>query len=275
MRISDWSTGVCSSDLRRFGGISVFRWHQGRLYAVTDAGDWVVLEVKERGDRLTGIGRVRIQLLIDGDGEPITGKARGDAEALHLNYDECPTEYCDPQSASIAFEQDHRIWTYDLQQGLPVGRPVAMNAVRDWIGRLPANGGVEAMAGIDSLWLMVSEQSQTASGAARALLIHNGLQSDAAADRWQEAEIPTADDFRPTDADYLDGGFLLLFRRYSLMHGVAARIERARIVTGSDGKPRILMQRLAELVRSEEHTSALQSLMLISYAGFCLKKKKK
>src|SRR3546814_7297697 len=30
-----------------------------------------------------------------------------------------------------------------------------------------------------------------------------------------------------------------------------------------------------ELVRSEEHTSELQSLMRISYAVFCLKKKKK
>src|SRR3546814_2987029 len=29
------------------------------------------------------------------------------------------------------------------------------------------------------------------------------------------------------------------------------------------------------LVRSEEHTSELQSLMRISYAGFCLKKKKR
>src|SRR3546814_6907166 len=31
----------------------------------------------------------------------------------------------------------------------------------------------------------------------------------------------------------------------------------------------------ADLVRSEEHTSELQSLMRISYAVFCLKKKKK
>src|SRR3546814_19017371 len=30
----------------------------------------------------------------------------------------------------------------------------------------------------------------------------------------------------------------------------------------------------AELIRSEEHTSELQSLMRISYAVFCLKKKK-
>src|SRR3546814_3728838 len=33
--------------------------------------------------------------------------------------------------------------------------------------------------------------------------------------------------------------------------------------------------RIHELVRSEEHTSELQSLMRISYAVFCLKKKKK
>src|SRR3546814_18103506 len=34
-------------------------------------------------------------------------------------------------------------------------------------------------------------------------------------------------------------------------------------------------ERLAEASRSEEHTSELQSLMRISYAVFCLKKKKK
>src|SRR3546814_3127615 len=35
-----------------------------------------------------------------------------------------------------------------------------------------------------------------------------------------------------------------------------------------------LRQRLNEILRSEEHTSELQSLMRISYAVFCLKKKK-
>src|SRR3546814_3694621 len=34
-------------------------------------------------------------------------------------------------------------------------------------------------------------------------------------------------------------------------------------------------QKLSMLARSEEHTSELQSLMRISYAVFCLKKKKK
>src|SRR3546814_3800677 len=47
------------------------------------------------------------------------------------------------------------------------------------------------------------------------------------------------------------------------------------------GKTRVLTHRIAWLnevfgvPRSEEHTSELQSLMRISYAVFCLKKKKK
>src|SRR3546814_6322216 len=38
---------------------------------------------------------------------------------------------------------------------------------------------------------------------------------------------------------------------------------------------RALVRQLADRRRSEEHTSELQSLMRISYAVFCLKKKKK
>src|SRR3546814_2670468 len=38
--------------------------------------------------------------------------------------------------------------------------------------------------------------------------------------------------------------------------------------------PRLKLERLHVEPRSEEHTSELQSLMLISYAVFCLKKKK-
>src|SRR3546814_1304713 len=43
-----------------------------------------------------------------------------------------------------------------------------------------------------------------------------------------------------------------------------------------DGKPvgNITPRRQRQVLRSEEHTSELQSLMRISYAVFCLKKKK-
>src|SRR3546814_2343233 len=40
-------------------------------------------------------------------------------------------------------------------------------------------------------------------------------------------------------------------------------------------RPRIIVDRLRQRHRSEEHTSELQSLMRISYAVFCLKKKNK
>src|SRR3546814_10298151 len=46
------------------------------------------------------------------------------------------------------------------------------------------------------------------------------------------------------------------------------RIERERIIV-----PRIFERLVRARLRSEEHTSELQSLMRISYAVFCLKKK--
>src|SRR3546814_5923833 len=49
--------------------------------------------------------------------------------------------------------------------------------------------------------------------------------------------------------------------------GLLATVEDDRVIAVR-GNP-------AHIVRSEEHTSELQSLMRISYAVFCLKKKKK
>src|SRR3546814_8844159 len=46
------------------------------------------------------------------------------------------------------------------------------------------------------------------------------------------------------------------------------------ILTAATGWPRSFRIVAATLTRSEEHTSELQSLMRISYAVFCLKKKK-
>src|SRR3546814_1847941 len=61
---------------------------------------------------------------------------------------------------------------------------------------------------------------------------------------------------------------------------LAPRIGQARVARR--GKAVVLGQRgirraagRRDIVRSEEHTSELQSLMRISYAVFCLKKKKK
>src|SRR3546814_2583639 len=58
---------------------------------------------------------------------------------------------------------------------------------------------------------------------------------------------------------------------------VGARRQRQRESGGGKGEQGGEIHHAASLVpaRSEEHTSELQSLMRISYAVFCLKKKKK
>src|SRR3546814_8391647 len=56
-------------------------------------------------------------------------------------------------------------------------------------------------------------------------------------------------------------------------HAVDRRARRPRRSPGG-GHPRPGARGRALPVRSEEHTSELQSLMRISYAVFCLKKKK-
>src|SRR3546814_3367367 len=56
----------------------------------------------------------------------------------------------------------------------------------------------------------------------------------------------------------------------------ALQPPRLRLLTQFNGLPegvKFLVDLRADLLRSEEHTSELQSLMRISYAVFCLKKK--
>src|SRR3546814_5081402 len=57
--------------------------------------------------------------------------------------------------------------------------------------------------------------------------------------------------------------FKWLARQNHILYNPASDLELPR-----------MEKRLPRHVRSEEHTSELQSLMRISYAGFCLKKKK-
>src|SRR3546814_6625306 len=51
--------------------------------------------------------------------------------------------------------------------------------------------------------------------------------------------------------------------------------EGGNVPTGAISGPPSAILALGQTPRSEEHTSELQSLMRISYAVFCLKKKKK
>src|SRR3546814_2376668 len=79
--------------------------------------------------------------------------------------------------------------------------------------------------------------------------------------------------------------YTTLFRSRDGIGGLAQHVldhrdfERLGIIIGRDLDARqghvLLARRLGGEARSEEHTSELQSLMRISYAVFCLKKKKK
>src|SRR3546814_10168913 len=63
---------------------------------------------------------------------------------------------------------------------------------------------------------------------------------------------------------------------FSLMHSACTPrpAKWRRVTPGYFVAIRMWLQRLGSSDRSEEHTSELQSLMRISYAVFCLKKKK-
>src|SRR3546814_4059982 len=71
----------------------------------------------------------------------------------------------------------------------------------------------------------------------------------------------------------LAGQRLLIAEQQRFMAGVECGALQLRNGFGVDPAGRHEVQRLADAVRSEEHTSELQSLMRTSYAVFCLKKK--
>src|SRR3546814_2551248 len=73
---------------------------------------------------------------------------------------------------------------------------------------------------------------------------------------------------RPSDVEWMNG-LLSLIRTISYPRPLSAPAGQIRI----SGETLDRAAR-AILARSEEHTSELQSLMRISYAVFCLKKKK-
>src|SRR3546814_3968653 len=76
---------------------------------------------------------------------------------------------------------------------------------------------------------------------------------------------------RPTRTDTLFP-YTTLFRSTGISSRACRRLERAS-AAGSRRRDRF-RRRPPRSARSEEHTSELQSLMRISYAVFCLKKKK-
>src|SRR3546814_18772913 len=75
-------------------------------------------------------------------------------------------------------------------------------------------------------------------------------------------------DLADAKKDVYDEDIIALVDDAVLRHNDRLRFVSLQVICGSKGP------QTAELERSEEHTSELQSLMRISYAVFCLKKKK-
>src|SRR3546814_10544127 len=77
-----------------------------------------------------------------------------------------------------------------------------------------------------------------------------------------------------------DPAFADIFAPDALVEAPVAAVVGETVVAGTvdrllvtDGHVRVIDFKTGSRVRSEEHTSELQSLMRISYAVFCLKKK--
>src|SRR3546814_1883600 len=94
-----------------------------------------------------------------------------------------------------------------------------------------------------------------------------------------EGELEASKSFKPNKADWLEGKWsgLEIASGDDRRGTTAVEIETlkkvgAALTTVPDGFN--IHKTLTRNVRSEEHTSELQSLMRISYAVFCLKKKK-
>src|SRR3546814_2801940 len=68
--------------------------------------------------------------------------------------------------------------------------------------------------------------------------------------------------------------YTTLFRSFGMYPGLTNGAIAAILAKGSPELQRKYIPNMITCQRSEEHTSELQSLMRISYAVFCLKKKK-
>jgi cyclophilin family peptidyl-prolyl cis-trans isomerase len=121
-------------DTARIGGISGLEWHDERLHAVADDGRWLAITLDETGDRLVDLRSMDIAPLRDLKGSKLSGKTRGDAEAIAR----APSgEWL------VAFEQEHRIWRYADLAGPATGTEDRAAAL---IAGAAPNRGLEALA---------------------------------------------------------------------------------------------------------------------------------
>lgn len=199
-----------SSKEERFGGLSGLRFYGERLVAITDAGDWMIFDLRQEHGRLTGVAATAIAAMRGPEGRQISGKANLDAEALEVEAD---------GDLEVAFERDHRVWRY---KAIGDGARAVALPEEAWLRDLAGNAGIEAMARIgEAAWLYLAEE-QDSDGVNEGVLQVRGSGTGG----YGRVRYTPPTGFRPTDAAALDdANILVLSRRYAPLSGVAATIE--------------------------------------------------
>jgi len=218
----------------RFGGWSglVLAPDARRLVAVSDTGNWLTATLThDTAGRVTGLAGAEIDPLLDPNGKALTIKRLADAEALARDRD---------GSLLVAFEGAHRIWRYG-----PGARPQAARATPvpapPRLREAPRNGGIEAMAVLADGRLVALTEDMTDAAGNRIGWLRDGQ-------GWHEIAYASTGQFKPTDLTQMpDGDLLVLERRFTMIGGVAARLQRLPLAGVQPGA-RLEGEEIAQLI---------------------------
>lgn len=189
-----------------------------RVLMISDTAHWfrARLSYDAKGD-LAGLTDADVAPMRDLLGNEMHGK-EGDAEGMTAETPGDPSA-----GVLVSFERDHRVWRYDLSQGLAAKpMPVAMGS---WIDDLPSNGGLEAIALVQHDTLLAFAESERDDkddiiGALEAYPMqvgHGGFGP-------LTARIPEPYAITSAAADG-DGGVFILERRFSFLGGLGMQVR--------------------------------------------------
>lgn len=199
--------GLVVNGPRRTGAISGLLVDHEQLLAVTDTGDFVKARLGLDGERLVGLADVAVASRRDVDGRPITGKRRGDAEALARL----------PGRIAVLVEAGRTLLTYPAD-GLAVdlaATPVAIQLSDD--ERQAGASGWEALATRPDGTLVVIAERRDGGATRTPAFVVGG----------QQFAVRRRDGFAITGADGLPGGDMVIVeRRYLGGLDVSMRVRR-------------------------------------------------
>ena len=221
-----WEGGIeISSSDPEFGGWSglAISPDGSALLAVSDEGRWLtaILLYDERG-RLSGLAEAKISPMLGLDGQPISGKALGDAESLVIDSGKSETLL---GNAYVGFERAHRIWRYDLEKSGAGAKPEQLLTQRHF-GRLNLNAGIESLELLppsngsgEPRLMAITEETLDPRGNIKAFI------ADGHDISW--FAIEPREPYKPTDMARLpNGAILLLERRFPMLAGVGLQLRR-------------------------------------------------